>query len=204
MKIPHGMTENEVLEIIQKISRKIAKKYSYSYHVYADILQDAFIEAVSALEQYDASLPIENYLTICLRNHFLNQRRKYVERAESPCNRCALYIMSSCMAFRTREQCERYGRWTRRNISKRLLANGVLKGTDENGESLGLFEREYTHRAYEGVDNQEIIDQIEAKIPFNMRKLYLRWKSGVKISKADEHTIRNLLVEIAGEINGGA
>ena len=204
MRIPHNMTEDEVIKTIRAVAKKLSAKYKYGFHEQEDMEQEAFLIAIRAMEKYDEAQPLENYLTVCLRHTFLNERRKHVERAETPCNRCALYIMSKCHAFEGRLQCERFGRWHQRNVAKRLLANGVSKGVvghaSQNTEIHHENEREDCGD-FNLIDNKEIIDKIEAKIPLSMRKQYLKWKGGIRLGNKNEQIIKDMLINIATELN---
>jgi len=200
------MTEGEVIGIIQLVAHKLSQKYKYSYHTREDMEQDAFIEAFRALETYDCTLPLENYLTICLRNHFLNMRRKHVERAETPCNRCALNILGKCWAFVSRSQCGRYDRWKRRNDSKRLLANGVSTGStnsNKDGSAGSNYDRGENDKSLRSVEYREILERIEERIPLKIRKQYLKWKNGIKIGAAEEREILEMIGELVEDINVG-
>lgn len=76
------MTE-ETLAIIQKVAKKFANKYSFAYYDPADIEQEAFILAMEALPRYKGTGPLENFLSVHVRNRLLNLRRKIVERSNS-------------------------------------------------------------------------------------------------------------------------
>lgn len=68
MKIPKNMTEAEVTSVILKVAERLAHKYSFSFYEKEDIIQEAWLIADKAMEDYDESRPLENYLAVCLSN----------------------------------------------------------------------------------------------------------------------------------------
>ena len=75
MKIPKGMTESEVLEIINKICDRYAYKFKFGYFEPEDIRQEAFIIAVDALDRYEEGRPLENFLAVHVKNRLNNFKR---------------------------------------------------------------------------------------------------------------------------------
>ena len=78
-----GMTETEVLNLILKISLRIAKKFPIPGYEPEDIQQECYLMAVDALERYDEQLPLENFLSIHLRNRVFNFRRDHYVRKQA-------------------------------------------------------------------------------------------------------------------------
>ena len=68
MNLPEGMTEEEVSDQIQIVVDRIASKYSFYGYTVDDIKQEAFIICIEALNRYDASRPLENFLSVNLSN----------------------------------------------------------------------------------------------------------------------------------------
>jgi DNA-directed RNA polymerase specialized sigma24 family protein len=79
MKIPKGMTEKEVLEIINKVASRYAHKFRFGYFEADDIRQEAVIIAMEALERYEEGRPLENFLAVHVKNRLNNFKRdKYL------------------------------------------------------------------------------------------------------------------------------
>lgn len=76
MKTPEGMTEDEVVQTITKIARRLAPKYVFSGYEADDIEQEAFIIGVAGLEKYD---PEQGRLENFLYRH-INNRLKTFKR----------------------------------------------------------------------------------------------------------------------------
>lgn len=72
MKIPKGMTKEQVVNIITDICSKFKFKYKIGIFEPDDIEQESFIICCEALERYDGVRPLENFLSFNLRNRLLN------------------------------------------------------------------------------------------------------------------------------------
>jgi len=68
MNLPEGMTEEEVSDQIQIVVDRIAPKYAFYGYTVDDIKQEAFIICIEALNRYDSSRPLENFLSVNLSN----------------------------------------------------------------------------------------------------------------------------------------
>lgn len=68
MNIPAGMTETEVTSVIKTVVDRIAPKYTFYGYTVDDIKQEAFIICIEALNRYDPSRPLENFLSVNLSN----------------------------------------------------------------------------------------------------------------------------------------
>jgi DNA-directed RNA polymerase specialized sigma24 family protein len=69
------MPTSEQLEIIQKVIARISSKHKFSYYEIEDIKQEAFIIACEALENYDSSRPLENFIARHISNRLKTLRR---------------------------------------------------------------------------------------------------------------------------------
>ena len=56
MKIPKGLTEDEVVGVITKIARRLAPKFTFASYDVEDIEQEAFLIGIAGLEKYDPEL----------------------------------------------------------------------------------------------------------------------------------------------------
>lgn len=68
MNLPEGMTEEEVVDTIDTVVGRIAPKYTFYGYTLDDIKQEAFIICIEALNRYDPSRPLENFLSVNLSN----------------------------------------------------------------------------------------------------------------------------------------
>lgn len=72
MKIPSNMTEKDVFNKIELVIGRIAPKYTFNGYELDDIKQESFIICLDALERYDPSRPLENFLSVHLSNRLKN------------------------------------------------------------------------------------------------------------------------------------
>ena len=52
------MSEQEVVDIITKVSERLSNKFTFAFYTTEDIRQEAFIIGMEALERYDESKPL--------------------------------------------------------------------------------------------------------------------------------------------------
>jgi DNA-directed RNA polymerase specialized sigma24 family protein len=72
MRIPKGMTEQEVVDQINKVCDRIAPKYTFYGYTTNDIKQESFMICMEALNRYDENRPLENFLSVNLSNRLKN------------------------------------------------------------------------------------------------------------------------------------
>jgi DNA-directed RNA polymerase specialized sigma subunit len=72
MKLPKNMKEEEVVKQIMTIVDRIAPKYAFNGYSVEDIKQESFIICMDALDRYDPTRPLENFLSVHLSNRLKN------------------------------------------------------------------------------------------------------------------------------------
>lgn len=75
MKIPHNLSEQEVIAIITRIARRLAPKFVFASYDIEDIFQEAFIIGIDGLEKYDSSRPLANFMFTHISNRLKNFKR---------------------------------------------------------------------------------------------------------------------------------
>jgi len=68
MRIPKGMTEDQVVSQINVVCERIAPKYIFYGYTKEDIMQESFIICIEALNRYEEGRPLENFLSVNLSN----------------------------------------------------------------------------------------------------------------------------------------
>jgi len=199
MKIPQGMTEAEVVEIIDVIGNKLASKFRFGYHETDDIKQQIFIFALKGLEKYDNVRPLENFLYIHVKNRLCNLKRDKFERLDKPCLTCPAYdlaLPSQCAVYNNKENCELYDGWFRRNGAKKNLMNAVNITTvsDKMEESMRMPDK-----AFDDVVRAEIWRVVDAELPVDMRHDFKKFTGGISISKGSRTKLIEKIVEILKE-----
>ena len=109
MKIPNNLTEDQVVEVITRVARKLAPKFVFASYDAYDI-QEAFLMGIEGLKRYDSSKPLENFMYAHINNRLKNFKRdnyyrfdygnaqKIQERKKSilePMDIAALYSVST-------------------------------------------------------------------------------------------------------------
>ena len=72
MKIPKGMTEQQVIDQINIVCDRISPRYTFYGYTVDDIKQESFIICMEALNRYDGIRPLENFLSVNLSNRLKN------------------------------------------------------------------------------------------------------------------------------------
>jgi DNA-directed RNA polymerase specialized sigma24 family protein len=72
MKTPKNMTEEEVMEKIEKVINRISPKYAFYGYSIEDMKQESFLICMDALDRYDEKRPLENFLSVNLSNRLKN------------------------------------------------------------------------------------------------------------------------------------
>tara|TARA_Y100001937_G_scaffold26555_1_gene38080 strand:+ start:1414 stop:1935 length:522 start_codon:yes stop_codon:yes gene_type:complete len=75
MKVPDGMNEAYVTDVIMKISRRLAPRYVFSGYDVEDIEQEAFLIGCAGLEKYDPTRPLENFMYTHINNRLKTFKR---------------------------------------------------------------------------------------------------------------------------------
>jgi len=186
MKIPQGTTETQVLQLIEKILKRIAPKFKFGIFDVEDIQQEGFIIALSAMEHYDSSLSLENYITTCIKNGLVSLKRKHYIRSSTMCNNCADFS----------EDCTACNRRLKTYISKQNLNNPLdISGVNPDNES-SLVEKFDVIDAVETVELQQLVDK---NLPIKYREDYLKIKAGVYVNKSIRQEIESIILNIINE-----
>lgn len=184
MKKKKKISEQELLDTIDTISKKLAYKFKFGYHEIDDMKQQISIFALEGLKNYDYSRPLENFLWTHVRNRLFNYKRDNYQRPDKPCNICPFFDPSMkkssncCEKYVDKLECSDYNNWYSRNISKKNLMH--LNTIEEI--------KEYIPNKMENIDNvlnNEILERIEENLNGEYRLIYLKLKSGTKINKVE-------------------
>lgn len=196
-KKPNKITEQELLDTIEIISKKLAYKFKFGYHELEDMKQQISIFAIEGLQNYDHKRPLENFLWTHVRNRLFNFKRDNYQRPDKPCKTCPFFdplfkkTVSGCTEFNQKTECELYQNWNNRNVSKKNLMH--LNTIEDIKEYLpGLN----TNNHPDNLCNKEIISIIETELNGEIRQIYLRMKSGIKINKSDTEKLISAIKEI--------
>lgn len=214
-------SEEQVLEIIERVVGRIAGKFKFGYYDVEDIKQEGCILALNALESrradngeysYDESRPLENYLSIYIKNRLINLRRDKFFRHQKPCQGCQFYdafckkSKSECTAFTDKMECDLFRGWFETNNSKKNLVEPIdIYTVNDEQEKNTKFYIDVDSK----IDYEHLKKYIDQKIPISMRADYLKIISNTDARRANksvvslnrQHEIRQVIAGIIEEYN---
>ena len=194
--IPHGMTEEEVIQTINLIANRLAGKFKFGYHELEDMKQQARLFAWEGLENYDGVRPLENFLWTHVRNRLYNFKRNNFGRPDKPCDTCPFFDMSfsnsnryPCKAFDNEQECDLYAGWLKRNTAKRNIMNTANLDIDvKQGNFLD-----------DVLDQKHIFNIVDQAIPVLYREDWIRFVNSLKLPKARRQNIIEIVNGILEE-----
>jgi len=189
--IKKQVDENELLKVIDIITKKLAYKFKFGYHDIEDMKQQISIFAIEGLKNYDHKRPLENFLWTHVRNRLFNYKRDNYQRPDKPCYTCPLYDKTSklCTKYSNKNDCDLYSKWLDRNQNKKNLMH--LTTIDELKDYGNIF-----FDSSATPDQTETLRIIENNLIGEYRTIYLKLKNGSKINKLDKTKLLNKIQEI--------
>lgn len=75
--------QDKKMKLIYNICLRVSRKFKIPGYEPEDLFQECFILAMDAMNRYDGVSPLENFLSVHLRNRMINfNRDKYLRRRE--------------------------------------------------------------------------------------------------------------------------
>ena len=181
MKIPKGMTEEQVIETINKVINRYAHKFKFGFYEADDIRQEAFIIAMEALDRYDENRPLENFLAVHVKNRLSNLKRDKFFRKNPD-------------AQNQNENSER-----RNNVKKFLMEPlNIELIRDEYEDNMKQTDSFIDH-----VDTAELFSLIDEYLDISFRADYLRIMHGVYVPKPRREQIYKEICMLFERHKGG-
>lgn len=179
MKIPKGMTQEQVVETINKVVNRYAHKFKFGYYEADDIRQEAFIIAMEALDRYDEERPLENFLSVHVKNRLSNFKRDKFFRYNGD---------------NANERAERRNQ-TKKFLMEPINIEHVRDEHEKNMKSTDSFVSE--------VDMAELFTLIDLHLNISLRSDYLRLMHGVYVSKPRREQIYTAITDIFDQHKNG-
>lgn len=186
-----SVSDEELLVVIDNISKKLAYKFKFGYHDIEDMKQQISIFAIEGLKNYDHKRPLENFLWTHVRNRLFNYKRDNYQRPDKPCLTCPLYdkVSSNCTKYGNKLDCDLYNSWYNRNNHKKNLMH--LTTIDELKDYSNIF------LGYENnIDNKEIFKILDQNLIGEHRAIYLKILGGNKVNKIETDKLIDKIKEI--------
>lgn len=200
------MSEEQVLVIINNILGFFAKKFRFGYYDEDDLKQEGFLIAYDGLERYDGRSPLENFLTVHIRNRLISLKRDKYRRKDIPCHKCPFFdpekrkSMNKCAAFTDKQECVPFKEWNNRNNMKQGLMAPVhmYSSRDENKPPMEIGSQD--HGEFQSLLTQEIKDKITSKLHVKYRADFFRLLDGVKLGEKKLNILHEEIKKILGDI----
>jgi len=191
------LSEQQIIDIIDKIASRLGPKFRFGYHTNEDMKQQASLFAWDGMVAWDGVRPLENFLWVHVRNRLYNFKRNNYGRPEKPCEHCPLKAYdpnckkstSGCTKFENLMDCGLYKGWTDRNASKRNLMSSYSV----------IFEQPQDIDASDIVFKRDLFDLLDRQMPVYLREDWIRLTNNLKISKIRRQKILDKIGEILKE-----
>jgi hypothetical protein len=195
------MSEEEIVKVIDSVVRDEAYKFKFGYFDVEDMQQQGRLYCLEVLDKYDGIHPLYNFLRTHVHNRLFNLKRDKFSRLNKPCDicRCKQYNAldaDGCSKYVDKESCKSYKRWVQRNNLKRNLMQPIDIHQLDKDDTLGLYHEINTG---EDMDYHDFLSAIEAKIPPNMRGLFLRLKYHSALTKTQKLRLQKIVQEVLDE-----
>lgn len=189
MKQIEGMTQEQILNIIDDAVNKLAGKYSFGYYDIEDIKQEGRILGMACLEDYDNKRPLSNFIFCHIRNRLTNLIRDKFHRNDPPCKICHNAI-EGATAHKDGKICEKYTKWKNLNNTKAgIVCPKDLQNIDDTCESNTRLPDD----TGEAMSREELYSLIDLKLPSKYRADYLKMKEGLSVPKSrKDHIIKEI------------
>jgi hypothetical protein len=167
-----------------------------------DIFQECVIIVMKSgcLEKYDTSLPLENFLTVHLRNRLYNFKRDNFARPTKPCLNCPLgaYLPpDGCSLFDKLDECSIYNRWNSANVNKKNIMN-TISIHDVIDEKEGNMR--YEPMLDEYIDDKDRSEFFLENLSIEGRKIYLKLLDSHKLSNEEIRVLSEEISELLGDL----
>lgn len=188
MYVPPGLTEEELVQTVQNVVRKIARKYKFGYYVEEDLEHEALIILIEQkiLEKYyDSSKPLENFLYVVLKTRLGNLKRDKYIRRDPPCVRCPLKAFlppDGCSAYKDKMDCKFYKKWVVSNESKKNLMHTINIDNVCDVEEPSMS---YDIDFIEDIDMDETKRLLLDNLDIKARKYFIKMENGIKIPSSE-------------------
>lgn len=207
MQIPKGMTEEEVLGVIDRVVNILAFNFKFGYFDLDDMKQQGRMYAIEAMPRYNPDMGnLHNFLRSHIRNRFLNLHRDKLSRHQPPCQGCPFYdpncqqSKNKCTAFSDKLECDKYAGWEKRNGAKRSLVEPLdISGIRDEKEKNMRNNVDIP----EIVTKSELMDIIDNNLPVTMRADFKKMMEDVSVSKQRRDKVILKIKEIVEEHYNG-
>lgn len=168
----------EQLEVIQRVIQRIAPKYKFAYFETDDIEQESYLICLEALENYDPSRPLENFIAKHLSNRLKTLRRNKYYRQNIPEDNKSHTKLNE----------------NKKNLMDLRSFNSIK---EDSPDFLSLM---YYHDDFnDNLSSSEAVEKVLGELTPEMRNDFLRAANGVSITHYRKRALFDKVKEILGE-----
>jgi DNA-directed RNA polymerase specialized sigma24 family protein len=192
VRLPPNYTEDQVLDIINKVVNQLAPRFVFGSYDADDLRQEGVIWALELLDKgtYDPGRPLDNYIYTHVRNRMCNFKRDRYCRNDPPCRDCHAGHLCD-----DGQPCKTYSAWRQRNAAKANLQRplDITNISDERERRTRVESSSSDDAAV-----NELLGKIDRELPVELRGTYLQMRAGVSIPKAKRLQVEAAVKEIIG------
>lgn len=192
MKLPPNVRESDFLAATEKVVGILAPSFAFGYFEVEDIKQQARMFAIQAMEKYDPSRPLDNFLYTHIKYRLINFRRDKFRRNDPPCQSCR-YALEGETLHPDKKYCDRYRAWLKRNGVKQNLMNPLdISNICDEHERTARVES----TVVADIEKREILNLIDMHLDVELRQIYLQMQAGESVPKAKREQVERAVLDI--------
>ena len=176
--------DQTTLKTIQKVCKRLARKYRFGFYDIEDIEQEAFIMALSALPKFNPDISsLETFLYIHISNKLKTFKRDHYLRKDFVCSYCG----------RKDPNCEHCKRREWKHAAKKHLMEPI----DIDNVNCDAERNMYVNADFlVDIELSEVLALINQGLDISLREDYLKMLEGITIPKHKREIIESNICEI--------
>jgi DNA-directed RNA polymerase specialized sigma24 family protein len=181
------MTEQDVLDCIERVVLILGPRFLVPGCDCDDIAQEARMMALECLPRYRPEVaPLENFVMSHVKRRLINYKRDHHKRCDSPCRSC--YNGRPCGP--DGRCCEAHLKWEDRQARKAKVTQPGQLVSDPTRES----------DVEADAEERDMLRVVDEYLPIDLRRDYLRMRSGCPVTKARREAVMASVKEILAEV----
>jgi DNA-directed RNA polymerase specialized sigma24 family protein len=192
MKLPPNITEKDFLTATDKVVSLLASSFTFGFYTVEDIKQQARLFAIQAMDRYDPTRPLDNFLYTHIKNRLINFRRDNFRRNDPPCQGCHASLNGETF-HENKQYCEKYQAWLKRNFIKQNIITPLdISNICDEHEANTRTESSIV----EDIARDELLALVDMKLPVELRRIYLQMQAGESVPKAKREQVERAVLDI--------
>lgn len=177
------------LPTIEKVARRLAPRYTFGHFDEDDIFQEGIIIGMSGiLHHYDSERPLENFMSVHMKNRLHNFRRNNYIRYDTLCVACKHLLES--------QYCDMCKNKLRVSNAKKNVIDAITLDLVDDEEEPSMSQ---CFNVIDEVELDNMVRLIDIHLPITLREDYLRLLDGVSIPRNRREKVENAITELLTE-----